>query len=193
MPLAVLQAMGTDIFSELDLDIDVLLTIASRLELNSWEDEQEMSTPGGMFITGINTSYSLFNHSCNPNVTWTRDEASGYIVMIAKRHIKVDEELLISYLGDEQLQYDKDGRIDALAHWFGNGPHFCSRCFPKQKSKMDRGERPFTESSKRRNDDALQGSAMTKRSNKGFRSLRSQFGGGMVFQSLPDDYESGPE
>lgn len=194
MPLAVLQAITVDVFSDLDFDMDVLLTIAGRLDLNSWEDGQEMGPLGEMFITGINSCYSLFNHSCQPNVTWMRDEASGHVIMTANRDIKADEELLISYLQDEQLRGSRDERMAGLTHWFGNGGHFCSRCFPEDNTNPYRTGLSFNGKRKRRSTESEgEGLAMTKRPRRSIRSLRSQLEDGMVFESLPNDYASGSE
>jgi hypothetical protein len=91
----ILQTLGIDIFADLRYDTWVIRTIRNRLR-NNFNGVEE-----GIDNCCINQLYSMFNHSCHPNVTWHYNEAiPSSIYMQADRDIKVREELSITYCGD---------------------------------------------------------------------------------------------
>ncbi|XP_006453847.1 hypothetical protein AGABI2DRAFT_181876 [Agaricus bisporus var. bisporus H97] len=82
---------------------------------------------------GIYTLHSHLNHSCDPNVSirhLDQTTALSRITVIAKRDIKVGEELLITYV-DPQLPYQT--RQNELKGW-GFGRCTCSRCLEEVKT-----------------------------------------------------------
>ena len=129
-PLKVIELLGINIYTDLLFDTDVLLTIAGRLEMNSWEDFQEMYDGSRMSVTGVNCSYSLFNHSCQPNVTCFRDASTGKIVVQAIREIRAGEELYLSYLDADALAEGRKARLEMPENWMGTRPHHCALCYP---------------------------------------------------------------
>ena len=76
---------------------------------------------------GLYTLHAHLNHSCNPNVSvrhLDRRNALSRITVLAKRPIKVGEELLVTYV-NPQLGYKQ--RQDELSAW-GFGKCCCERC-----------------------------------------------------------------
>lgn len=60
-PIHCLQQFGIDVFANANCDTWVVFTLESRLRNNSW------SNPVHKCVSPL---FSLFNHSCDPNVTW---------------------------------------------------------------------------------------------------------------------------
>lgn len=63
IPMRALQQFGIDIFADLEWDSWVIFTIARRQENNQCGDAVSAAVMG---------LFSLFNHSCEPNVGWSR-------------------------------------------------------------------------------------------------------------------------
>jgi len=85
---------------------------------------------------GLYTLHSHMNHSCNPNVSvrhFDRRNALSRITMVAKRDIKVGEELLATYVNPE-LPYK--ARQEELEPW-GFGACHCDRCLEEAKTVKD--------------------------------------------------------
>jgi fructose-1,6-bisphosphatase len=129
--------LEVDIFADHRFDTWVLLTVSGRIDLNAWEYKQELPDGTETFVTGLNSCYSLFNHSCDPNVEWFRDDVTGRIVFRALEDIEIGEEMFSSYLSDQQLEQSTEKRLETLKSWMGDGPHFCTRCFPELVDNRD--------------------------------------------------------
>lgn len=137
MPFEIFKRLNIDIFADRRFDAWVLLTIARRIELNTWEHEEQFADGEKVFYCGLNTCYSLFNHSCSPNVDWSWDTAKGSIVVKSAKKIEHDEEMFISYLNRDQLKLSAKQRRKMLENWMPGGKHFCpSRCdFKSQRTE----------------------------------------------------------
>jgi hypothetical protein len=194
MPIDILRSLNVSIFADLDFDVDILFTIAGRIEMNSWEDEDDTKDGSTVFVSGVNTCYSLLNHACLPNIHWYRDQATGNIVLTALRDISAGEELFISYLTEEQLEEGVQERRAALQTWMGEGAHYCKRCFPSQVADSDMVEHADpSDSRKRKNaDDKLELQATPQRRRNGGAS-RSNATTAEAFEALPSDYDSSDE
>ncbi|KAI0128449.1 hypothetical protein BJ170DRAFT_721102 [Xylariales sp. AK1849] len=121
LPNRILQTLGVDIFADLRFDTWVLHTLHLRMTNNA-SGHQE----GQYGWYHIHPLYTLFNHSCHPNVAWDDEKDGSSIVMRMKCDVKKDEELLISYKPDMEFM-DYEQRQMALRAWFG-GDCGCPRC-----------------------------------------------------------------
>jgi len=79
--------------------------------------------------TDVNPLYSMFNHSCAPNIGWEHGGSANTLRLFAKRSIVEGEELFISYI--KPLEWAE--RQQALMPWLGMDCG-CERY---------RGERPY--------------------------------------------------
>ncbi|KAH7065887.1 hypothetical protein BKA63DRAFT_537843 [Paraphoma chrysanthemicola] len=69
-PIKILQQLGVDVFAAHNLDTMVLHTIWTRLANN----KAGSSDPMRGFIDEISSHLPLFNHSCESNVEWKRED-----------------------------------------------------------------------------------------------------------------------
>jgi hypothetical protein len=120
-PIKILQQLGVDVFANPNFDTMVLHTIWTRIANN----KAGSLDPRRGFIDETSLHLPLFNHSCEPNVQWRREDGSTTIWFFAKRGIKKDEELFSSYLEVGGMTLDE--RMEALWPWF-EGPCLCSKC-----------------------------------------------------------------
>jgi hypothetical protein len=93
---------------------------------------------------GLYTLHSHLNHSCVPNVSvrhLDQRTALARINVIAKRDIRVGEELLISYV-NPQASYRY--RQDELQGW-GFGACTCPRCVVEAKTIKDGDDREMAD------------------------------------------------
>jgi hypothetical protein len=119
-PIRILQALSVDIFSNPLYDTWVLHTIRCRLQNN-----KHGQTLDGLYGTAVNPLYSMFNHSCEPNVEWEHVEENSTLRCFSRRDIEQGEELFISYIGYGEMEYsERQGR---LAPWLGKECR-CTRC-----------------------------------------------------------------
>ena len=121
MPYKILRQLGVDIFADQRYDTWVLHTIWTRLANNKAGSKD----PKRGFVDVITPHHPLFNHSCEPNVEFRREEGSTTMRICTKRDIRQDEELFVSYRDVEGLT--RDERVEALWPWF-EGPCLCFRC-----------------------------------------------------------------
>lgn len=113
-PLAVLTALGADIWCDARLDFWILWTMKLRVDNNHMEGLLR----GGKFFEGVFPVISMMNHSCEPNVA-LRDDQSGAKVLIARRDVSAGEELNITYMQQGGLAGDRGMRTQQLAPWLG--------------------------------------------------------------------------
>jgi hypothetical protein len=125
-PMAILQQLGIDVFTSPQLDTMTLHTIWTRLANNK---AGSSDTKLG-FVDEITPHLPLFNHSCEPNVGWRKEEGGTTIHFFTKRAILKEEELFSSYVDTQWMGLET--RNDRLWDWF-EGECLCSRCVRERK------------------------------------------------------------
>lgn len=128
-PIAILQTLGINIFTEPTYDTWVLHTMKCRLQNN--KHGQTLEDWPGTSISGL---YSMLNHSCSPNVDWRHDTGSSEVTMFATRDCKKGEDLCISYIGPHGNALDVVGRRKKLMGWFGMACR-CGKCMEEAVSQ----------------------------------------------------------
>ena len=129
IPNRALQTFGIDIFANHHYDSWVLFTLAARLRNNSW------SSP---VAAALNPLFSLFNHSCEPNVEWQTRKDHRTIDLRVSRDVVAGEQLFVEYDGfmhDATLEM----RRNRLAKWI-DGPCLCSRCLREEQALLLAGD-----------------------------------------------------
>ena len=86
---------------------------------------------------GVGTAFSMFNHDCKPNADWVPGTDPKKVVFRANRNIDKNEEITISYLCDEQLKDDVDGRRNIIKSW--GFTCTCDRCIRELEDDGDFG------------------------------------------------------
>ena len=125
-PNEALQRFGIDIFANLNYDTWVLFTIQARAFNNSCGDPMSES---------LNPLFSLFNHSCEPNVEWTTTEDHRTIKVKARRNIDGGEQLLVEY--DQFIRNQPlEARRKRMMRWL-DGPCLCTRCIREEREKKE--------------------------------------------------------
>lgn len=117
-----LQQFGIDVFADHNYDTWILFTISARLHNNSWTNP---------VAAGLNPLFSLFNHSCEPNVEWRTMKDHRTIEMRVSRNVSAGEQLFVeydSYVHDHPLHE----RRKRLARWI-DGLCLCNRCVREQE------------------------------------------------------------
>lgn len=142
-PIEMLEEMGIDIFQNPDFDSWVVQTIQARLRANTWERDVD-----GAAYLGLSLLFSLFNHSCIPNVYWGFGEDGTTIELKTLCAIKAGDELYISYLGAEDLDLDLAGRKKKLIHWFPACQ--CPKCNMEEEGKVRANKRRYQQPQKKR-------------------------------------------
>ncbi|KAF1984111.1 hypothetical protein K402DRAFT_317385, partial [Aulographum hederae CBS 113979] len=120
LPLSCLTYLDVDIFAEDRFDIWVLRTMQARIKNNRWG---KWATRSAGEQAGISPLFTLFNHSCEPNVKWT-DNDSAVLLLTTARDVKEGEELFISYDGNKGTLEERN---EHLQHWLP-GPCRCTKC-----------------------------------------------------------------
>ena len=129
LPTRILQSMGIDIFADHRFDTWVIQTIMFRIN-NNWaigflDRHRGKDAP---CVQGLYPRHSLFNHSCDPNVSYEESSSHAEQVLKAKRDIEAGEELYIAYdLGLDAKGMNVVKRREALRDWMG-GKCMCPRC-----------------------------------------------------------------
>jgi hypothetical protein len=119
-PNLTLRALGVDIFANPLYETWVLHTIRCRLQNN-----KHGATLDEYAGSAISPLYSMFNHSCNPNVDWRHDDYSSTVTLFATRDIAEREEMCISYIKGAEM--GREERQKALMTWLGMECG-CERC-----------------------------------------------------------------
>lgn len=121
-PIAILQTLDINVFTNPLYDTWVLHTIKCRLQNN--KHGQTLEDWPGTSISGL---YSMLNHSCDPNVDWRHNRGSSEIAMFTTRNCKRGEELCISYIGNTWNDMPVVNRRMKLMGWFGMDCR-CEKC-----------------------------------------------------------------
>jgi hypothetical protein len=120
-PIAILQQLGIDVFTSPQLDTMTLHTVWTRLANN----KAGSPDPKLGFVDEITPHLPLFNHSCEPNAGWRREEGSTTIHFFTKSAVQKGEELFSSYIDTTGMALET--RVAHLWDWF-EGECLCSRC-----------------------------------------------------------------
>ena len=138
LPIRILQTLNVDIFADHRFDTWVIQTIMFRINNNSamgWLDGHRGSE--APFVKGVYLRHALFNHSCEPNVSYNDHPSLAAQVLRAKRNISAGEELYIAYdLGLDATGMDVWKRREAVSNWMG-GDCKCSRCLRETEEMGD--------------------------------------------------------
>ncbi|CAN9134342.1 unnamed protein product [Alternaria alternata] len=121
VPIKILEQLGVDIFTNRNFDTDILHSIWTRLANN----KAGSPDPRLGFVDEITPHLPLFNHSCEPNVEWRRENGSTTVSFFAIKPIAKGEELFCSYLNVQRIPMEQ--RQEMLWPWF-EGSCLCSRC-----------------------------------------------------------------
>lgn len=117
IPNEALRQFGVDVFANSSYDTWVLFTIEARARNNSCGDPT---------VDMLNPLFSLFNHSCSPNVEWVISGNHQSITATASKPISNGEQMFVQYDGfiaDQPF----DERRQRLWRWL-DGPCRCTRC-----------------------------------------------------------------
>ena len=95
----------------------VLHTVVSRAAQNSFSIRSTDDGGSEIFGYGIWPSASYFNHSCRPNVRKMRVGRAWHFS--TSQHVKVGDELCISYLGGDEDDLDGARRRQRLSSFWG--------------------------------------------------------------------------
>ncbi|CAG5149859.1 uncharacterized protein ALTATR162_LOCUS2471 [Alternaria atra] len=127
IPIKILEQLGVDVFANRNFDTEILHSIWTRLANN----KAGSFDPRLGFVDEITPHLPLFNHSCDPNVEWRRENGSTTVRFFAIKPVKKGEELFCSYLNVEGMPVEH--RQEMLWPWF-EGPCLCSRCEEEERS-----------------------------------------------------------
>jgi hypothetical protein len=119
-PIRILQELGIDVFANASYDTWIIHTMRCRLQNN-----KHGQTLDDLKGTAVNPLYSMFNHSCSPNIDWEHEGNSSTLRLFAEREIVKGEELFISYI--KSLDMGLAERQQALMPWLGMNCR-CTRC-----------------------------------------------------------------
>ncbi|RMY62787.1 hypothetical protein D0863_10842 [Hortaea werneckii] len=86
VPNECLQQFGIDVFANPAYDTWVMFTLAARIENNSWSDPVHKC---------VSPLFSLFNHSCEPNVDWTIGKDHTTLWVRSSRDVVKGEQLFV--------------------------------------------------------------------------------------------------
>ncbi|KAF2628384.1 hypothetical protein BU25DRAFT_409948 [Macroventuria anomochaeta] len=120
-PLKILQQLGINIFTTPAFSTMVLHTIWCRLANN----KAGSFDPKLGFVDEITPFLPLFNHSCEPNVEYKKEDGTNTIRFFALRNIEEGEEIFDSYQDVEDLR--REERVERMWPWFEQ-PCLCPRC-----------------------------------------------------------------
>lgn len=119
-PITLLQRLDIDPFSDPSYDTWVLHTLRCRVQNN-----QHAQILDGTLGTSVSPLYSMFNHSCAPNIDWDYVDGSSTVRMFAVKKVAKGEELFISYL--RAWDMDIKERQAKLMGWLGRACG-CAKC-----------------------------------------------------------------
>ncbi|KAF3009907.1 hypothetical protein E8E13_010920 [Curvularia kusanoi] len=120
-PIRILQQLGVDVFTAHNFSTQVVHTIWCRLANN----KAGSYDPRLGFVDEITPFLPLFNHSCEPNVEYQKEDGTSTIRFFALRDIEQGEEIFDSYQDVEDMP--REERIERMWPWFEQ-PCLCPRC-----------------------------------------------------------------
>ena len=126
IPNQALQNFGIDIFTNHNYDTWVLFTVQARVLNNSCGDPMAES---------LNPLFSLFNHSCKPNVNWTTNDDHRTIRVQANQDIMKGEQLLVEY---DQFMSSQPLAVRRKRMWrWLDADCQCTRCVQEERMCTD--------------------------------------------------------
>lgn len=127
IPNTLLARHGVDIFANRAWDTWVLMTLAARSLNNNWADSLHMY---------VHPLFSLFNHSCEPNVVWqTEQEDPTPMLIRVSKDVKQEEQLFVEYDGFQALN-GLNTRRKRLRKWLDTDC-LCTRCLREESELKD--------------------------------------------------------
>ncbi|KAI7537704.1 hypothetical protein KC331_g10787 [Hortaea werneckii] len=130
VPNECLQQFGIDVFANPAYDTWVLFTLAARIENNSWSDPVHKC---------VSPLFSLFNHSCEPNVDWTIGKDHTTLWVRSSRDVVRGEQLFVMY-DHFLLGQPLSERRKRLWRWL-DADCQCSLCLQQEEEERLRGGR----------------------------------------------------
>jgi len=120
-PTRILDSLGIDIFKDHRYDTWVIQVLLDRIIMN-YGCHARVGEGSPFFLGGI---YSMFNHSCEPNLFNDPEHATRQAMpkLFARRDIQAGEELTVSYIA---LGLPYEQRSQSLITWFD--PCLCTLC-----------------------------------------------------------------
>ncbi|KAF3047128.1 hypothetical protein E8E12_011374 [Didymella heteroderae] len=131
-PLRILSQLGVDVFADARFSTAVLHTLWTRLANN----KAGSYDPSLGFVDAITPFLPLFNHSCEPNVEYQKEEGTTTIRFFALRDIAKDEEVFDSYQDVEDLP--REERVRRMWPWFEQ-ECLCGKC--RKEAPAEAGEK----------------------------------------------------
>ncbi|TKA83390.1 hypothetical protein B0A55_01007 [Friedmanniomyces simplex] len=129
IPMDWLQHLGTDVFANANYDTWVLFEMRARGENNSWSDPLHNC---------VSPLFSLFNHSCEPNVRWRIERDCVTLTVSTQKEVKAGEQLLVVY--DQYLEDDPAReRRKRMWRWL-DGDCRCTRCVREEEEEVGEAE-----------------------------------------------------
>ncbi|OSS51875.1 hypothetical protein B5807_03282 [Epicoccum nigrum] len=128
-PIRILSQLGVDVFKAHCFSTQVLHAIWCRLANN----KAGSYDPKLGFVDEITPFLPLFNHSCEPNVEYQKEDGTTTIRFFALRDIEQEEEMFDSYQDVEDLP--REERVERMWPWFEQ-PCLCPRC-KKEEGAVD--------------------------------------------------------
>lgn len=126
IPNEALIQLGIDIFANHNYDTWVIFTIEARSHNNSCGDPT---------VNLLSPLFSLFNHSCSPNVIWSISDDHQSVTLQAQGDVRRREQLFVRYDGfTHDLPVDE--RRERLRKWL-DGPCQCERCAAEESQLKD--------------------------------------------------------
>jgi hypothetical protein len=125
-PIRILQELGIDVFTNAAYDTWVIHTMRCRLQNN-----KHGQTLDELHGTAVHPLYSMFNHSCVPNIGWEHVGNNSTLRLFAEREIVEGQELFISYIKPLDMGWAERQR--ALMPWLGMDCE-CERCREERPS-----------------------------------------------------------
>ncbi|KAF1946589.1 hypothetical protein EJ02DRAFT_418335 [Clathrospora elynae] len=124
-----MQQLGVDVFVNRYFDLMNLHTIWTRIA-NNKAGSRDLKRG---FIDVITPHLPLFNHSCELNVKWKRDDGTITVRFFTTRRTARNEELFSNYLDICVIAVERRREMLWPWLWF-EGPYLCAKC--KRETKI---------------------------------------------------------
>ena len=135
-PIKMLQALGVDVFADLNYDTWVMHTIQVRL----WNNQISEVIDGRSKLY-LSHLWAAFNHSCAPNVAVDSASVrtSTRFRLVTTRQVSKQEELFVSYVTFDKLQEAGPARRYRLFPGLGCACQ-CAKCLEEERRADDVGQ-----------------------------------------------------